>query len=204
MGKLRRNRRQKEEIVVFASGISKPLIVLWPIRAPQAMDPISWLSTVSLLGSLFRQKYREQSDGLAHVAICDVWGNAVYQSWCIPDGKIIDYRTSVSGVTEEDICGAPSFDCVRGEVLSVIKGHTLLGHSIKYDLESLRLTHLNLPVLDTFAIAKEKGHQAGSLKLRSLCILYQIRDASFQSGEHNPLDDARATMDLYEALNQKP
>jgi RNA exonuclease 4 len=156
------------------------------------------------VGVIVPPKIVKQSNGLAHVAISDVWGNAVYQSWCIPNGQIIDYRTSVSGVRKKDICGAPSFDRVRDDVLSVIKGHTLLGHSIKYDLEALHLTHLNLPVIDTFDISKEMGHQAGCLSLQTLCIFYQIRNTSFQSGEHNPLDDARATMDLYEVLNRKP
>jgi RNA exonuclease 4 len=143
----------------------------------------------------------KQCDGLARVAISDIWGNAIYHSWCLPDGLVADYRTWCSGVRETDLLGAPSFATVQKQVLDVIKGRTLLGHSIHHDLNALKFAHLNLPVLDTYVLSKELGHEAGCLSLSALCELYL--DRSIQSGEHNPLEDARATMDLYLVLKRE-
>ncbi|KAL0840739.1 hypothetical protein ABMA28_015927 [Loxostege sticticalis] len=46
---------------------------------------------------------------LAKVALVDEGLSCVYNKFVAPTGPVTDYRTPISGITEDDLRGAPSF-----------------------------------------------------------------------------------------------
>ncbi len=60
-----------------------------------------------------------------------------------------DYRTEFSGVREEDLKNAEDFLKVLQSVAELMKGRTLIGHSLKSDLDVLLLKHPKSKIRDT-------------------------------------------------------
>ena len=84
-----------------------------------------------------------QSSSLARVSIVNEFGHCVYDKFVkpLPTETVIDYRTWVSGIRPEDIENGEDFKKVREEVVEMVKGRILVGHSIKNDLDILMLKH---------------------------------------------------------------
>ena len=137
---------------------------------------------------------------LARVAVVNSHGHVVYHSWARPAHAVTDYRTYVSGVREEDIRDAPSEAHVCAEVHRMIKGRTLVGHSIDCDLDALNVKDvraLELTVRDT-AQYRPLCHGTGRPKKLRVLARNELGILIQQKGqEHHPVDDARAAMYLY-------
>ena len=82
-----------------------------------------------------------QSSNLARVSIVNEFGHCVYDKFVKPTEEVIDYRTWVSGIRPEDIENGEDFKKVREEIVDMVKGRILVGHSIKNDLDILMLKH---------------------------------------------------------------
>jgi DNA polymerase III epsilon subunit-like protein len=151
---------------------------------------------------------RPEKDGpgisdLARVAIVDVHGHKIYHSYSKPLHEVTDYRQATSGIQEHHIRDATPFHEVRREVLRVVEGKTLIAHSIEHDLAALEITDHPL-IIDTFALSKKLGHYQGGRSLQSLVSYYlEGENQNFQSGEHCPIEDARATMKVYFAMEKR-
>eukprot|EP00118_Oscarella_pearsei_P004874 m.21602 g.21602 ORF g.21602 m.21602 type:complete len:141 (+) comp28190_c0_seq1:60-482(+) len=78
---------------------------------------------------------------LARVSLVDSSGDVLYDTFVAPQQRVINYRTPVSGVRPEDLRGAPDFQSVQSEVKRLIKGKRLIGHSMNFDLDALKLSH---------------------------------------------------------------
>lgn len=72
---------------------------------------------------------------LARVSIVGFDGSVLYDTFCAPSEKVVDYRSWVSGVREADLLGAPSFQVVQNRVQEILKGKVLVGHAVYNDLE---------------------------------------------------------------------
>jgi RNA exonuclease 4 len=141
--------------------------------------------------------------GHARVAIVDCFGAIIYHSYCVPPGEILDYRTKYSGIRPCDLIDVPSFEDVRQNVLEHCCFCNLIGHSIKYDLEALKIREEDIASFSitthcTHELSKECGHMANAQSLGSLTAYYCGED--IQWGEHCPIEDARATMKIYVAM----
>ncbi|XP_068708253.1 RNA exonuclease 4-like isoform X2 [Montipora foliosa] len=86
---------------------------------------------------------------LARVSVVNSHGHAVYDSFVAPQEKVVDYRTSVSGVRPADLRNAPDFKTVQFNVSKLLKGRILVGHSLKNDLAVLFLGHPGRDIRDT-------------------------------------------------------
>ena len=73
------------------------------------------------------------SDGLARVSIVNYNGHVLYDQYVKPEGKITNFRTWVSGVTPAHMAKAKTYKEARAEVHKLLKGKTIVGHSLRHD-----------------------------------------------------------------------
>ena len=85
--------------------------------------------------------YRGEDSILARISLVNHFGKCIYDKFVKPTEEVIDYRTWVSGIRPEDIENGEDFKKVREEVVDMVKGRILVGHSIKNDLDILMLKH---------------------------------------------------------------
>ncbi|KAK9814419.1 hypothetical protein WJX72_005710 [[Myrmecia] bisecta] len=128
------------------------------------------------------------------MAIVDTSGNVVYHSFCLP-AFIVDYRTPYSGVCKRDLQGAPSVKKVQDDVAELLEGKIVVGHTINKDLAVLRARDVADEVVDVSAFREFKTEMGQRRALKQLAREYLRR--VIQVGPHDPVEDARATMDLY-------
>lgn len=72
---------------------------------------------------------------LARVSLVNYHGHIVLDTFVAPRERVTDWRTWVSGVREEDILGAPSFEEVQKKVAELIEGKVMVGHAIENDFK---------------------------------------------------------------------
>ncbi|KAJ4484802.1 ribonuclease H-like domain-containing protein [Lentinula edodes] len=137
---------------------------------------------------------------LARIAIVDFRGNTILDTYVSPTMKITEYRTATTGIEPAHLSSrnAASFNTVQQYVANIIKGHILVGHSIWNDLSVLGIPH---PAVDTRDVAlyqpfrnalRSPNHIVG---LQTLS--WQLMCRRCQESEQNPLENARAALDLY-------
>ncbi|KAF5385505.1 hypothetical protein D9757_005353 [Collybiopsis confluens] len=153
---------------------------------------------------------------LCRIAIVDVRGNTVLDAYVAPTMKITDYRTATTGIEPTHLSAFPfsssllfdnhrfsienaqRFTDIQQYVASLIKGHILVGHCIWNDLSVLGVPH---PAVDTRDVAlyqpfknalRSPNHIVG---LQTLS--WQLMCRRCQESEQNPLENARAALDLY-------
>ncbi|GAA5850931.1 hypothetical protein JCM9279_006244 [Rhodotorula babjevae] len=133
---------------------------------------------------------------LARVSIVNYHGCTILDRFVRPRERVTDYRTWVSGVREEDLRNAPSFQEVQKEVAALIKDRILIGHALSNDTQVLLLSHPWHMTRDTSKYAPLQGlaktKRPGLKNLAKLALGVDI-----QAGEHSSVTDARATMALY-------
>ncbi|GAA96955.1 uncharacterized protein L969DRAFT_96846 [Mixia osmundae IAM 14324] len=133
---------------------------------------------------------------LARVSIVNYFGVLVYDTFVRPKEAVTDYRTFVSGVREQDLRDAPTFEEVARKVADIIEGKILVGHAIHNDTQALMLKHPSHAIRDTARHAPI--HDLAKTKrpaLKKIAKLFLGID--IQAGEHSSIDDARATMAVY-------
>jgi len=95
------------------------------------------------------------------LAACDL----LFSSLPIAE-EVVDYRTFVSGVDAETLKNGITLEEARDEVCKVLCAETILvGHSLQYDLATMRLVHWN--VIDTSMLfdARELPNRTFALKV---------------------------------------
>ncbi|KAF8632570.1 hypothetical protein AX15_001780 [Amanita polypyramis BW_CC] len=80
---------------------------------------------------------------VARVALVDYQGHVVFDRFVTPTLPVTDYRTSATGIIEDELTSseALSFPVVQQYVANLIKGKTLVGHSLWNDLSVLGIPH---------------------------------------------------------------
>jgi RNA exonuclease 4 len=153
---------------------------------------------------------------LAHVAIVDFDGNEIYNKYVIPKGginSITNYRTNYSGIRknllENKNSKALPFETVKSEVHAILKDKLIVGHGLINDFEVLEYDPPEYLVWDTTKIPEYLrkpeylGAQRKAKKLRELAanIGNNIQRVGYP---HSPLEDARASMNLYRMSHSPP
>lgn len=148
---------------------------------------------------------------LAHVVLVDFYGNELYNSYVLPDtgiNSITDYKTEYSGITREILSRLDkrlhSFTQVRRRVINIIKNKIIIGHGLVNDFKVLKIKPKAEQMWDTAEIDVYKQphpYDPTRLQPRKLkALAKEFADNNIQQNTakgHNPLEDARASMNLY-------
>jgi len=153
----------------------------------------------------------DNESALAHVAIVDFEGKKVYDKYVIPKGgieSITDYRTKYSGITPAKLKHLDkrthSYETVKREVHKILKDKMIVGHGLINDFKVLEYIPNSELVWDTTEIDIFKQNHPGIPGLKQARKLKVIAkefannniQLNTKSG-HSPLEDARASMNLY-------
>lgn len=148
---------------------------------------------------------------LAHVAIVDFNGRCIYDKYVLPKGgikTITDYRTKFSGITFAKLAHLDkrkhSFNLVKNEVHRILKNKIIVGHGLINDFKVLEYRPELNKVWNTTTIEqfqKNHPHIPGLKQPRKLKVIAkEFANNNIQldtTTGHSPLEDARASMNLY-------
>ena len=154
---------------------------------------------------------------LARASIVNEDGNVIMDKFVLPTERVTDYRTAVSGVRPRDVTaenGAVSFKRVQQQMMELLRGRVLVGHSLKNDLRVLMLDHPKKDTRDTSLyhpltrpLRPEERCVPGAPRGRGCRSLKDLSRQhlgfTIQTGEHSSVDDARAALALYKKFAKK-
>ncbi|KAK7401791.1 hypothetical protein VNO78_13563 [Psophocarpus tetragonolobus] len=132
---------------------------------------------------------------LGRVTLINKWGNVIYDEFVRPIERVVDFRTKISGIRPRDLRKAKDFWTAQKKVAELINGRILVGHALSNDLKALLLSHPKKDIRDTSEyqpFLKSSSRRA----LRHLAA--ELLGVKIQTGEHCPIEDARAAMLLYQ------
>ncbi|CAG8612210.1 6756_t:CDS:2, partial [Ambispora gerdemannii] len=135
---------------------------------------------------------------LARVSLVDFHGNIVFDSYVKPNQPVTDYRTKFSGITEDSLKDAKSFNWVRQQVNDIIDDNIVIGHSLYFDFKILKIMHPRGLTRDTSLFKGFKtsiSHNGGTPSLKQLA--KDLLGITIQTNDHNSIEDARAAMNIY-------
>ncbi len=141
---------------------------------------------------------------LARVSVVDYYGNSLFDSFVHVEERVTDYRTHVSGVTEEDLKNGVDFGTVRKGVKQLLKNKVIVGHGLENDLRALKIEqdHTWYNIRDSATqyqpyMRLDQYGQWRPYRLRDLT-WYHLGIVIQEGGKpHDSIEDARASMALY-------
>ncbi|KAL7553753.1 hypothetical protein ACHAWF_017079 [Thalassiosira exigua] len=150
---------------------------------------------------------------LARVALVNWDGEVVCDTLVKVVEPVTDYRTSVSGITAEDLEGddAVGFYEARGKVAELIRGKIVVGHGLKNDFRVLGIRdhpwHLVrdtakyeffMKAVDPSELPPGVPPTAYVPKKLKVLARDKLRKAIQEEGRpHSPVEDATAALELY-------
>jgi len=198
----RRNDHNMEPTVLYSPGTSTK-----PHDAPMTKNDLYFALDCEMVGV----GDEGLESALARVCVVNWENQVVLDTFVKVKVPITDYRTYVSGVTQEDVesQNAMAYEDVRATVKNIIKGKILIGHALENDLNALKLTHPYSDTRDsaTYAPFMREGIDQASgkmamrpRKLRDLA--WECLDRPIQKAgvAHSPIEDAVAALDLYKSV----
>ncbi|PPQ62773.1 hypothetical protein CVT24_000467 [Panaeolus cyanescens] len=136
---------------------------------------------------------------LARVALVDYRGDVIFEKYVKPTSPVTDFRTAATGITPELLSSADAwtFDMIQQHVANLLVGKILVGHCLWNDLAVLGLPH---PTVDTRDVAlympfRNALKSTTVVGLRTL--LWLLMNRRCQEGQLHPVENARASLDLY-------
>ena len=128
----------------------------------------------------------------------------LFETFVNPHRKLEERIVQLTGITDEDLSGAPDMAQVLPQVFAFIGEDILLGHSILFDYSFLKKAAVDQKMkferlgVDTLKIARKFLPELESRSLDFLCQHYQIPHRA-----HRALEDAKATAALYQILKNQ-
>jgi RNA exonuclease 4 len=149
------------------------------------------------------------SDGrksaLARVSLVDWNHEVVLDTFVQVPIRVTDFRTHVSGVEPKHIKHQSAMDVqkCRTLVAKLLKDKILVGHALTNDLKALMLAHPKDKIRDTAKYRPFQRYGNGKWRARKLRDLVKENlkgKEGFQEGEHDSVQDAKATMELFQLV----
>ncbi len=121
-----------------------------------------------------------------------------YSTFVDPGRHIPRDITTLTGITDQDVRGAPHLYDVLPDLLSFVGEYPIIGHSVDFDIRFLRQHSkaLDNEHLDTFELAGVLLPNADRYSLRRLA---QMLDVELERA-HRALDDALASYRVFRAM----
>ncbi|CAH0522550.1 unnamed protein product [Peronospora belbahrii] len=137
---------------------------------------------------------------LARCSIVDYEGNVLYDKHVRPVEKVTDFRTHVSGIRSSSLRNAiPFAQCIK-EVGKLIQDKIIVGHALKNDFQALMFTPPKHLIRDTAYYRPYMRRKINGTKLYPKSLKHlaeEVLGKQIQTGQHDSIEDARATLELY-------
>jgi ATP-dependent DNA helicase DinG len=146
-----------------------------------------------------------EQDAIVEVAAIKFRGNTVLDTFetFVAPGRPIPYRVQrLTGITPQQLTGAPSFESITKNLQSFIDDFPLVGHSIPFDAGFLRrrgLVRTNA-LIDTFELATVLMPSLSSYSLGNVAESLGVPVAP---GRHRAMVDTVLAMDVFLALHHR-
>ncbi|XP_063790498.1 RNA exonuclease 5 isoform X2 [Pseudophryne corroboree] len=136
-----------------------------------------------------------KGDEVTRVSLVDSSGNSIMDELVKPDNPILDYRTSFSGITRNMLLPVKTkLKDVQNKLRILLPpSAVLVGHSLHYDMQALRMIHPN--VIDTAILFTRTFERKFKLKFLTQAVLKREIQRDDVVG-HNPSEDAAAALEL--------
>ncbi|KAH9614419.1 hypothetical protein KSS87_015400 [Heliosperma pusillum] len=149
------------------------------------------------------------------VCLVDEDENIIFHAYVNPQMPVTDYRSDVSGLTEEHLRDAIPLKEVQEKILEILyngesigiarldggKARLLVGHSLEHDLDCLRMTYPDHLIRDTASYHPLMKTNLVSHSLKYLTKLYLGYD--IQTSVHDPYEDCVSVMRIYKRMRDK-
>lgn len=145
-------------------------------------------------------------DRIIEIGVVKVENNKIVREWetfVDPGRKLEERIAALTGICDKQLSGAPEIAEVLPELFALIGEETLLGHRVLFDYSFLKKAAVDnrMPFekkgIDTLKIARKYLADLESRGLEYLCKYYGIGHNA-----HRALEDARATMRLYQKFTE--
>ena len=143
---------------------------------------------------------------LARVVITDWKGDRLFDQHIQQSEPVTDYRTFVSGITENNLKYATmTLDICRTIVSNILFGHILVGHGLENDLQVLGIDHPWWMIRDTafyepFMNVRYYDNTLLPRKLKDLVLERLGKRIQVSGSPHSPIEDAKWAMNLYKSV----
>ena len=141
---------------------------------------------------------------LARVVIVDWRGQSLFDEYIQQSEYVTDYRTFVSGITEQNLQQATmTLHTCRIMVSKILFGQILVGHGLENDLRALGIDHPWWMIRDTACYEPFMSARNNSFLARKLKdLVYERLGKQIQEigKPHSPHEDARWAMNLYKTV----
>ena len=140
---------------------------------------------------------------LFRVSIVNYNGHILYDEYVKPESHITNFRTWVSGVGPHHMHKAKPHQQAKAEVHRLLKGKTIVGHSLTGDFRVLEIAEavVKEKVRDTSKYKKYQSVHGQAQSLKALSESFLGR--KIQSGQHCSVTDARAALAVYRISEQE-
>lgn len=133
---------------------------------------------------------------LARALVVNIHGHVIFDEYVRPKERVTDWRTKWSGIQPKDIIGAIEEDEAKVRLEKLFQGRVIVGHAVYNDLGVLGISIPRHLIRDTSKLASYREMSKGKPpSLRTLA--RRFLNKLIQTGEHDLVEDARATMELF-------
>ena len=139
----------------------------------------------------------------ARCSIVDFNLKVIYDEYIRPEKKIVDYRTTYSGIRKEHMENATPFKDARAKIMWLLKGKIIIGQSLYNDFESLAFSwprSQRRDLSECLLLYKKVGMPYGKKKLSLQKFTAVLLHRDIQIGSHCSVEDAIASMELYKLV----
>ena len=126
----------------------------------------------------------------------DQFGNEeVFSTLVNPNRQISDFISDLTGITNEELRSAPTFDDIREDLQIFLGSVPLVGHNVTFDISFLRAQGLSISDLyfDTWELGALVLPTAEKLNLRALAGVLNVDTGR----SHRALDDAVTSKEIF-------
>src|SRR5690625_4943370 len=123
-----------------------------------------------------------------------------FESFANPHQKLSDKITSITGITDDMLVGAPDVDDVLQQFHEWVGDSILVAHNASFDIgflnqgyKKINIPVISIPVIDTLELARFLVPHLGNHRLNTLCKYYEVP----LENHHRALDDAEATAHMF-------
>jgi len=118
-----------------------------------------------------------------------------------PGIEIPSMVTFITGIKNEDLVGAPTFNEIKDKLREFLGDYPIIGHNISFDIEFLQKKGLPVenPMYDTLHLAGILLDKMPSLSLDTLTRTLKIQ----HENKHRALSDALACFELFKIFQEK-